>query len=51
MLSMLKKINQEESVVALHNVFVQLAFLHAQPYEQVDKPQPNTELTNRYPMQ
>lgn len=35
MLSMLKKINQEESVAALHKVLVQLAFLHAQPDEQV----------------
>jgi hypothetical protein len=51
MLSMLKKINQEESVAALHKALVQLAFLHAQPYGQAIAPQPPTEWTNRYLMQ
>lgn len=51
MLSMLKKINQEGSVAALHKVIVQLTFLHAQPYGQATGIQPHTELINRYLMQ
>lgn len=50
MLSMLKKINQVKIIAALHKVFVQLAFLHAQPYGQAVGLQP-TELRNRYLMQ
>lgn len=51
MLIMLKKINQGENIAVLHRVFDQCAFLHAQPYGQAPGLQPQTELTNRKPMQ
>ena len=47
MLSMLKKINQKESVAPLYKVLVQPVVLYAQPYGNADELQSHTELTNR----
>ncbi len=50
MLIILKEINPQARVAALHGVFDQCAVLHAQPDEQVTGPQLHTELTKRYLM-
>lgn len=50
MLIMLKKINPQARVTALHGVFDQCVVLHAQSDAHVTGLQLHTELTNRYLM-